>query len=160
MKLVTIHAFTLIELLIVMVISGILLGIAFLMFQITQHQFVKFEENGNSALVMDNFNRLFHHDLETADFWQIQGQEVVCITKKNTIYYNFNTNSIVRSFSNSSINSDTFSIVAKDLSCYFNRQAISNGIVDECSIKLLFGKEWIPRQHVKKYSAQQLINFK
>ncbi len=159
MKLVATNAFTLIELLVVMVISGILLGIAFMMFQIIQQQFFKFEENGNSALVIDNFNRLLQNDLQTADFWQIQGQEVSCITKNNTIYYKFNTNSIIRSFANSTIDPDTFDIANKDFTCYFNRKLVYNNVADECSLLLLFGKEWIPINYQKEYSAQQLMNF-
>jgi len=159
MKKTTLSAFTMLELLITMVISAILTGIAFLMFQIIQQQFLKFEASGNDTLVVDNFNRLFTNDLQTADFWQIKQKYLTCQFKSSSIDYQFEDDFILRTSTINDFKPDTFFIANKNLICYFNQKTVLKGTVDQCSVLFQFGETWIPVHQQKEYSARQMMTF-
>jgi len=151
-------AFTMVELLVVMVLSGILVGLAFLMFQIIQQQFVTYQTSGNSALTSDNIQRLIQYDFQYADLVKTNNNQLICQHTDRTIHYLFEEQNIIRWLENRDLPEDTFKINTKDLTCFFNNKPIENGVVNKCSVNIRYSNSWLTIHQHKTYSAQQLMS--
>lgn len=150
------RAFTLVELLVVMVLSSIFVALAFTMFQIIQQQFVAYGTSGKIALETDNIQRLLHYDFKYAEKIETEPRQLICQHQGYTIHYLFDDNHLIRWKENSN-GRDTFNIKTKHLNCFLMGQPVTNSFTDACSITIRYGNDWVTIQPAKTYSAQQLM---
>jgi prepilin-type N-terminal cleavage/methylation domain-containing protein len=154
-----IPAFTLIELVVVMVLSGIIMSLSFLAVEQVKQMYSSYEKNTNNALEIGDFDAIFRTDFERYD-WINQENESLIFNKKNdaqkTLYYTFNTNNIIRA---TSLFADTFDVNLININTFFEGEFANNGWIDSCSF--LLGQEDDINQQLhfnfkKTYSSEDL----
>lgn len=157
-----IAAFTLIELVVVMVLSGIIISLAFIVVNQVQQLYSSYENDTNNALKTGDFDTVFRRDFEQYD-WINQSDEQLIFNQKNnkerTLFYTFEEGNIIRQ---TPLFSDTFEINLISMNAFFEGEAIYEGWVDSCSL-LLGDAENINQQlhfNLKKtYSSEDLWKF-
>ena len=151
-----IQAFTVIELLVVMVLTTVLVGLAFMAFQIIQQQFFHFEKQNATSLQIDNFNRLWRYDTESCRDLTINGSFITCQHDDHLVSYEFYDNQIVRNGTVLDYRPDTFFIANRDLVAAFQKYPIDKGTIDFISFELKINDIWTERIFSKTYGAKNL----
>lgn len=150
-------AFTLLELLVAMAITGLVVSIAGISYNILGKQYYIFKENNTIIAAAFSLNNKLAGDFIEAVSITRQGNELV--VKKDgrpEVKYLVNSDRIIRT----EAVSDTFFISARNIKSGFINEEKVNGLVDELyfEAKVLGENECF---HFKKaYSADALLNIK
>lgn len=134
-----IQAFTLSEMIVVLILTSILVGLAFSVLGLVQKQMLAIQENYNKSLEINkletslwlDFNRYSKIEYDTLE------NELKFSTALDSVTYQFLDNKIVKA-------QDTFAIQIQENKYYFEGNIINNGQID--AIKLETSKDFQNQQ--------------
>lgn len=151
-------AFTLIELIIAMALSGIVIGIIYSSYMIIEKQYNLIKLRDQKISQIKNLNFMLENDFKECESI-IKNLNEISLKKEgnsNFIVYNFEENYIIRNKLN---NLDTFWVKTKDLEANFLNQEInSKNFIDELKIELIAFDENIVFNLNKNYASDAFLN--
>lgn len=120
-----IKAFTLSEMIVVLVITSIVVGMAFAVLNLVQKQMYGIEKNYERNTTLNRLRQCLWIDFNRCDkvFYNAKSGELFFVNEMRTIQYSIDENLIVK-------DRDTFNIKWEDQQFYFENVAISIGEVD------------------------------
>lgn len=146
-----VKAFTLSELLVVMIISTIVIGIAFLVLTMIQKQTIKIKANVSKKQTVEKLDKLLWKDFNEAKIIEVINSNSIIVTKeKDTINYYIHDDLIIR-------DKDSFPILNKENEFFLDGDNLKKGKID--AMKLNFPKGYIQNIFVfKTYDASFYLN--
>ena len=153
-----VKAFTLIELVVVMIISGILFSIAYFSFFIISQRFNHFSSASSSVMEISNLQTILNKDFDEAEFLQLQGDDLIVKKDSLELLYHFEEDYLLRTQLDQV---DTFHIPIENKSYYFKNAIyyLNTGYIDELEFTSEYHDEKFHFHFHKDYSTEQLINF-
>jgi len=123
-----VKAFTLSEMLVVLVVSSIVIAITFMVLNLVQKQVSTIRTNFSKQQEIQTLERILWQDFNSYNAYYNQVNDILEFTNnKEIITYNFNTDYILR-------NSDTIHTSIASKSLFLNGNLINNGYVDAITI--------------------------
>ena len=122
-------SFTLSELLIVMIITAIVVGIAFSVLRLVQQQIYKIERNFNKTISLNLLEQTLWQDFNTFTLISFnKGDSTLILESVNdTIQYKFQESFILR-------NSDTIKVKVVPTQTFFRGKTVDGGMIDAIKI--------------------------
>ncbi|TDQ21836.1 type II secretion system protein [Tenacibaculum caenipelagi] len=124
-----IKAFTLTELLVVMVVSTIVISLAFLMLTMVRKQLNVIKKGIDKKQIIEHLDRVFWKDFNECKKVSLKNKKLFFEKDMDTVVYNFEEKIIVRE-------KDSFSIQINHKSFYLDGLKVNNGFID--ALKLVF----------------------
>ncbi|MBB5649133.1 prepilin-type N-terminal cleavage/methylation domain-containing protein [Pedobacter cryoconitis] len=152
-----VHAFTLMEITVAMLISGLVITICYTAYGLIQGYYIRFgEKNKTSSLVLDLKHVLERdffkavHIIRTENGFVVQQDSLV-------VDYIFNDKQVLRQIE--SLHTDTFAMPVQKINFYFEgREAQITDTVDRINLELQMNKDTqVPIQVNKCYSSVDLF---
>lgn len=134
-----IKAFTLSEMLVVLVISSIVIAAAFLILTMVQKQFMVVQKNINNKQEINFFERLLWRDFNTYTINYQKKKDLLMLTNNiDSIQYSFFKEYAIRE-------KDTFFVQITTKELFLDGNKVVNGVIDAIKIKTnpLFGNKKI-----------------
>jgi Tfp pilus assembly protein PilE len=152
-------SFTLVEVLVGMIITGIVISLATAVYQIIWKQTDSYKKENGLISEQILLQTLLKKDfLNAAEIKNDGDKKINFLNEKNEkIKYEFNEKNIVRV---QNFNSDTFSVAAQNLKCYFREKETKQNaeIIDELSFEVVLSSDELITFHfVKEYDAAMLM---
>lgn len=151
-----IKAYSLVELLVVMVIGSITIAVAYQGYILFYKQYLSFKISSGKNAEVSTLETLLLSDMEDSKEVKKSGNGIVCFYKDKQILYSWSEDFITRKqFSVI----DTFKLKNVDLKIKFNsKDGIENTIIDELQFNWVNESEQFPFIFHKQYGADVLIN--
>ena len=144
-------AFTMIELIVVMVLSGVIFSMALLVIEIVGQQARHQEEQHQEVLELEQLELLLQKDAyQSKAMWVEQGQ-VLLEYEQYTINYQFGTEEISRTILQQSLHTDTFHLPSRSLRTTWQGQVIGLGKIDQVELETQFFEQPYTILIQKKY---------
>lgn len=113
-----------------MIITVIVVGIAFSVLQLVQKEITKIKKNYEKEIEISLLEQLIWRDMNNCQKTIIKGNEyLVCITEIDSIIYSFKKDFILR-------NKDTLRVKTEIVHSYFNDTIVNYGEIDAIEISL------------------------
>jgi hypothetical protein len=116
-----INAYTLMELIVVMVTSIIVITLAYKVFDLISHQYLQFVRYNESVYEVYQASALMATDFRESEYIVKNPEGVTCVYKNKEIVYNIGSNITVRSVD---LVRDTFRIKAENVRYYFSDKEV------------------------------------
>lgn len=150
-------AFTILELIVVMILTSILTGGVYLAFQlVNQYMHVQTEQREDS-LTMTNFNYLMTHDFDQSDIIERTDQMLYFTSSKINLQYDFYPNFIIRQSIKPYANPDTFLLSSQAWATQREGHDIVEGVIDHLSVDLIFFEKERRWHWTKTYTANEKL---
>lgn len=152
-----IKAFTLQELLVVMVLSSILMSTLYIGLQMTHQYFSHFSKGSESIEQLQLLQQAMSKDIEQCEWMLVQNNELVLAAKDKKVIYALG-DQIVRRQNN--IITDRLPFNTQNITFLFQENEIyakDNSIVDACAFTINHRGEELTYSFRKKYAADQQI---
>lgn len=154
----TLKAFTILELIITMMISAILIGMAFTMYSIVSRSYQSFSKKNDEVLTMLTLDRLLKKDFSTAERIARKDSALLIISRADTARYTFKSGFLVRTRGIT----DTFRVDHRQLETKFEGRRYeasvdSAALQDELSFGISYHEQVIPYHYRKQYSSETLL---
>lgn len=149
-------AFTLQELLVVMILSGILLATTYYGLQTVQQYYQSFNRRSERTLRYQTLHHLLQRDFRRAEYIVRQDKAIVCYLTNGTITYDFTDEAVVRTQGELH---ESFPGSAQDMQAYFRSEpmVLNNHPIDKLRFTLTVQEEVLPFRIQKTYAADQLM---
>ena len=157
---IKLKAFTLLELLVVMVLTIILTSVAFNAYLIVQQQYVQFKKTQNQALEYQTFNTLLIKDFQSEGLIKKEGRRLIFYKPETNVVYDFDKFKILRRNSIHSESPDIIPFGYNTLYTYFQSEVVHEGLVDSLVLSLTFFETDQQMIFKKIYSSEELIKGK
>ena len=150
-------AFTLQELLIVMILSGILLSTAYYGLRVVQQYYLRFDQRSEQNLAHQTLHSLLQRDFERAVYVVKEERAVVCHLNSEPIIYKFTTEAVLRRQAGAM---DSFPGPAQELRCFFlsDEVAMPGQPISELTFTITSQEEFLPYRVHKTYAADVLMH--
>jgi hypothetical protein len=153
MKTHSFKSFTILELIIVMMLTGFLVGLGYLVINIYVLQTHRISRSYNYWDNYISFKRQMNKDFFESDILIRQGEgRLLCINKNEETAYEFNDSCIVRTGSNGG--ADSFFVKYRELSW---KMLDDRDIVKGLDIEVFLGQEIVPVNMLKHYAYGMLL---
>lgn len=120
-------SFTLAELIVVMIITAIVVGMAFSVLRIVQKQIHTIQTNFDKTSTLALFEQRLWQDFNEPHNIIYNKNELILTSETDTIHYSFQENFIMR-------NQDTIKLKTTPNKAFFKGKEITNGTIDAISI--------------------------
>lgn len=125
-----IKAFTIAEMLVVLVISGIVISLTMLVLSLVQKQLRIININNNKTTEIRLLERVLCQDFNRYSlFYDTKQQQLHCVSEVDTVNYRLKSNYIIR-------NKDTLDVVVFKTTTYLDGNAINNSRIDAIELQL------------------------
>ena len=150
-------AFTLQELLIVMILSGILLSTAYYGLRVVQQYYLRFDQRSEQNLAHQTLHSLLQRDFERAVYVVKEERAVVCHLTNEPIIYEFTTEAVLRRQAGIT---DSFPGPAQELRCFFlgDEVVLPGQPISELGFTITSQEESLPYRVHKTYAADVLMH--
>lgn len=150
-------AFTLMEMMVVMVVSSVAISICFACFNLIQRQFLRFKERQEAFSVHLEIDRLLTKDFSDCRHILKTQQGCSCIYDSHTVSYDFLDGMIVRS---DSAQRDSFNIPLSQIEVRQTGQDVAeNGeMIDELIMRFLIDEDEFSLSFQKLYGADSWLH--
>jgi Tfp pilus assembly protein PilE len=155
-----IKAFTIMEITVVMLISAIVIGIAYTAFNIINQSYRSFEHKNDDMAILVRLDELLKKDFNHANTISKTTNGIVVKMITDSVIYDFEPGFILRT----STIIDTFKLTTQDIVTNFETNPITaispvpeQNRIDELDFSILFDNEKIPYAYHKLYSSTDLI---
>ncbi len=152
-----IKAFTLQELLVVMVLSSILLSTLYIGLQMTQQYFIRFSRSGESIEQLQLLQRIMSKDIEQSEWMLSRNHELILIRQDKNVVYTLG-DEIVRE--QNGVLTDRLPFSAQNARFSFqDKETYSReqSIADVCNFTISYQGEVLTYSFAKQYAAAQQI---
>jgi len=155
-----VKAFTIMEISVVMLISAIVIGIAYTAFNIINQSYRSFQHKNEDVAVLIRLDELLRKDFLRANSISKTTNGIFVKTGNDSVTYEFEPDFTVRT----STIIDTFKLNVQDIFTNFEASPLTainpvteQNRIDELDFSILFGNEKIPYYYHKQYSSTNLI---
>ena len=154
-----IQAFTIMELMVVSVLTAILVGGAIAAFQLIDQQFRDYHQQSSASLNYSALHALMQEDVYMALQLERPGENELLLKGPDyDLQYYFESNRIIRQALLPDVRADTFALQLKEVRCSFLGQEQFAGPVDQLQCEIQDGLFTYPFTFHKHYSASDLIH--
>jgi lipopolysaccharide export LptBFGC system permease protein LptF len=123
-------AFTIAEMLVVLVISGIVIGLTMLILSLVQKQLRIINTNKKKTTEIRLLERILWQDFNKHSlFFNTKQQQLHCVSELDTVIYTFNNNHIIR-------NTDTLNVHIFNTIVYLDGVITTNNNIDAIELQL------------------------
>lgn len=150
-------AFTIVELMAVLLLSAIIFGATLLVIQITQHQQRSQEQEHEEVLKMEQLATLLQQDAYKSKGMYREQQQLLFDYEQYSIRYAFKPASVLRTILNESNHCDTFRVPTIALESSWSKQSITVGKIDYVSWKSRFFEQPYRFAFQKSYDHKTLL---
>jgi prepilin-type N-terminal cleavage/methylation domain-containing protein len=151
-----IKAYSLVELLVVMVIGTITIAVAYQGYLLFYKQYLSFKDSSGENADISSLETLLLSDIQDSKEVKRNSTGIVCFYKDKQIFYNWSNEFITRK---QLVLIDTFKIKNGDLKIKFHgSDAMENNLVDEVQFSWISEEEAFSFMFEKEYGADVLIN--
>lgn len=151
-------AFTIVELIAVMLLSGLIFSMALLVIQIMQQQNSHQEMEHQEVLKIEQLSSLLQKDAYQATSILVEGKQVFFDYKTHSITYQFNEQDVWRSIIETSIHTDTFALPTLLLEATWEDQPIEVGLLNKLKWQSHFFEQLFELNIQKKYDHKTLFD--
>ncbi len=147
------------ELTVALMLTGIVVLMAYSAYSVVQRQWVQFETSRKNMLDVAMLDMALHRDLSNSRETLKTTAGITCrFPDGRFVHYVFSGNEILR---NATIRTDTFRIVTENVSFRFKNteQYIPGKPLDAITFRGKLQEEWLPFAYAKLYGAAQLIKW-
>ncbi len=149
-----IKAFTLTEVIVVMVISSLVIISGYVAYRVINMQMSLYKRNSELFVTAHDFNSTFTKDIFTSNYIYRKENDLL-ILASDTIIYSFYKDQIIRKIRD---NSDTIRLQVKDFSASFQGVPTQKGFVDYVQLNLVLAGDFYPFYYHKSYSSYNLYD--
>jgi|GEM_PF-4566446 len=152
-----VKSYTLMELAVVLVLSGILFLLAFQALQFVQSSYLRFSKKNASLVKVKTLVSQLKKDCSNSESVTAGDQKITCVIEKSVdVSYQIAPSFIVRSQGHLQ---DTFLLENTTMKCYFNQTEVSKtgSFVDEIVLETIYQKEKLTFSVTKVYGADKLM---
>jgi prepilin-type N-terminal cleavage/methylation domain-containing protein len=153
-----IKAFTLLELLVGMILSGIVLTATFSAYRIVTSQYQSYRKKSETLSAFSFFISQFQADFSNATaIIHISENEIQLNSKKKILDYHFSEKYVLR---NDLLRTDTFPVTVTEMETFRESEKIipENEEADEIHLQMDFGGKKLEKIYQKSPSAENSIN--
>lgn len=150
-------AFTMVELIAVMILSGLIFSMAMLVLNIIQAQEKHQTKQHKEVLEVEQLSGLLKKDAYSARGIWIENQQLFFDYETYSINYHFKDKTICRSIVNTSIHTDTFWMPSLVFNTYWQLQEVQTGRVDAVEIRTQFFEQDFNLFIEKNYDYKTLM---
>jgi hypothetical protein len=150
-------AFTMMELIVVMILSGLIFSMAMLVINIVQEQGRHQERQHEEVLGVEQLSSLLKKDAYASKVIWVENQQLFFEYEEHNITYHFNDKNICRSIVTTNIHTDTFLLPSLSFKTSWQLQNIQNGRVDAIELKTKFFEQDFNIFIQKKYDYKTLL---
>jgi prepilin-type N-terminal cleavage/methylation domain-containing protein len=157
MKKSKIPGYTIIELIVVMVISTIVVSIAYKTYDIVFTQYLRVRSQNEQIRQLSLLDLLLEKDFANSNYVMNVDEGIVCNYSGKQVVYSLNNRFIVRSERSVS---DTFRVMAQNIQFAYSNKAIeeSNRLIDKFSFEHQDKEHLLYFRYRKVYAAEFLMN--
>jgi len=150
-----IHAFTILEMVITMMVSALLIGLALTAYMVVYRSYLSFEKKNGETSDILQMDRTLQRDFARSQH-VYSSPEGLILYGRDTLFYDFKAAYIVRR----SARADTFHVEVRDVQALFENKPLAAGdsLIDRLSFRLVLRKDTIPFIYHKLYSSEELFN--
>jgi prepilin-type N-terminal cleavage/methylation domain-containing protein len=155
-----IKAFTLMEMTITMLITAVVIGIAYTSYSIIVKSYLSFHTKNTGLSSMAELDHVLKRDFDRADIICKDSAGIALQKDSTTIKYEFYPDFILRK----AARIDTFKVQSQDVNTTFKNVPVNDlqstaekNRVDEFGFTLTWQQEKLPYHYYKLYSAENLI---
>jgi type II secretory pathway component PulJ len=156
-----VKAFTIMEITVAMLISALVIGLAYTCFTIIYQQYHIYNSKQTELMEVDQLNKVLQSDFDKAEMIMQDNDDIVIKNKNGQLSYRIMPAYVLR-IANAT---DTFKVSMQDVTRYFEGKPLTNqsdlpegNRMDELSFTIIYHNEKIPYYYIKQYSSQNLIN--
>lgn len=149
MKVTKVKSFTLSEMLVVMVITAIVVGIAFTVLNLVVKQIKGIEKNFQKATELSLFEQRLWRDFNTHNSLKYTSSGLYMFSSLDTTRYHFHKDYIVR-------NTDTIHVRIQVSNAYYMGKAVSSGYIDALALS---GGQELPGHSIFVFSVNDAAHF-
>ncbi|MEM9819745.1 MAG: type II secretion system protein [Bacteroidota bacterium] len=150
-------AFTILEVLIVVLLTALIVLMAMSVIQIVHQQFSSYAEDHHQSERLRAFQVLLETDFLQSEYAMIYGDALEFQHHNHQVNYQFEPDFIVRTLIKKTLQRDTFYLLTRYQRAFFEQQVLEKGWIDHLIIELYHeGEQW-PMAFRKKYSAFDLM---
>jgi type II secretory pathway pseudopilin PulG len=150
-------AFTMVELIVVMTLSGLIFSMAMLVINIVQEQGKHQEMQHQEVLEIEALSSLLKKDAYTSKTIWVENKQLFFEYDNHTVKYFFNTQNICRSIVNDKVHVDTFRLPSLSFKTSWQLQNTEIGRVDAIELKTNFFEKDFNILIQKKYDYKTLL---
>ncbi|MGY4538162.1 type II secretory pathway component PulJ [Mucilaginibacter sp. UYNi724] len=154
---VKLAAFTILEMVITMMVSALLIGLAFTAYVIVYRSYLAFEKKNGETSIIIQLSKTLQRDFARSRRVCTRPDGLV-IYGQDSIFYEFRNDYMLRR----SARSDTFHVEIQNLEMTFENKLLTtssaDSLVDRLFFQLLLRKDTIPFSYRKFYSSEELFN--
>jgi Tfp pilus assembly protein PilE len=155
-----VKAFTILEVTITMLITGLLIAITYTSYSVIVKSYHSFTVKNEEMAVLVTLDHLLKRDFQQAEVISKDQDGIVLTSNDKTIKYNFKSDYIVRT----AAGTDTFKVQTQEVNTVFENVPLNEvqeteeqNRIDELAFTLTFKNEKIPYHYHKLYSSVNLI---
>jgi Tfp pilus assembly protein PilE len=155
-----VQAFTILELTITMLITALLIGVAYASYSIIVKSYRSFNLKNEDMGVLISLDHVLKRDFDQADVILKTSDGITLKSEQKIIKYTFNPGFITRE----SVKTDTFKVETQLVQTSFETTAVNDiqdteeqSQLDDLTFSLLYQNEKIPYHYHKSYSSVNLI---
>lgn len=152
-------AFTLIEVIVTLLLSSIIIGIAISGYTITNQQFKLFDTSTEQSLDILRLNNLIKSDIDKSDVIFYENNQLVCKNEQIETTYNFNSEAIIRNLNTEIPRKDSICLKFEKLEVFFNDEIKDFGIIDNIMLTITSFEIKQQLHYTKRYSALELMHY-
>jgi prepilin-type N-terminal cleavage/methylation domain-containing protein len=152
-----VKAFTLVEMIVVMLLTAVVIGLAYEVFQVISKSYSSFSAKNERINDVERLEHWLKRDFIRAENITAGGNKVCMIIGKDTVSYVFTDSVVTRQ----GLRVDAIRIEVKNITTTFQGKEAQNEPqplpADELNFDIVLEQEEIPETFYKLYSAEQLI---
>lgn len=150
-------AFTILEVMIVTLLTAVIVLTAMSVMQIVNQQFADYELEHRKALRLSEFQMLLETDFLLSQDVQAAGDAFEFQHSDHQVIYQIEPDFIVRTIMQKNIQRDTFYLIVRKVQSFFKQNIRETGGIDFLTLELYVDGNLLPMAFRKKYSAFDLM---
>lgn len=150
-----IKAFTIIELTVVMLLSSIVISIAYFAFDMLTIKYLRYKKDNEVRYEMTNINSLLNHAFYISDSVIVTGNTIHAHIQSAVIDYELTPECILKYDRGIT---DTFHFPVSKMEYLYENEHITEGIIDQAHLEMELGDKKINTVFSKKYNADFTMN--
>jgi Tfp pilus assembly protein PilE len=156
-----VKAYTILELAITMLLSALVISIAYTAYRMVNQSYLSFTIKNNHSADLMRLDNLLKKDFFRADQITCDSAGILCHLKDHSVCYIFTRDFIIRKAGLT----DTFKFKVENITPWYSSQQLQEALsestghyVDALDFNLIFRDEKVPFTYHKCYSSTELIN--
>jgi hypothetical protein len=150
-------AFTIMELLVVMILSTFVFSMALMAYQIMGGLYRNYEETSTSSVELDRFRALIGRDIAASKALYYDAPTLFCQYEGHYVSYQFGPSGVVRS-GDLAERLDSVYHGPSSINSYFEQEEIMEGEIDQIHIEIRFFEQALPLDFEKAKDAAYYLN--